>query len=242
MSYFDDCYLKRMNANGKNRQERIKTRKEHEFDRLFLKQTEYRAQIYEVNKQSCDIICSLQPSKWNENSILSNVLVSTSVDTFKTGDILRIKMQIKDAIDDRIWLVLFVENNITNGYQTFKVICLDEEISINDEYGMSLYTFPVKIINASAVFVKDTFTYAYVKGYEEPSADRGFITHDFDFLKKGTYFEHKDRGWEISGKDNLSISNVSYTFFTEKLKVEEEPLSSKDIPVGEDDNFFLIGR
>ena len=63
MSYFDDCYLKRMNANGKNRQERIKTRKEHEFDRLFLKQTEYRAQIYEVNKQSCDIICSLQPNK-----------------------------------------------------------------------------------------------------------------------------------------------------------------------------------
>jgi hypothetical protein len=37
MNYFEGCYLKRMNMNGKNRQERIKTRKEHEFDRLFLK-------------------------------------------------------------------------------------------------------------------------------------------------------------------------------------------------------------
>ncbi len=242
MSYFEDCYLKRMNVNGKNRQERIKTRKEHEFDRLFLKQSEYKAQIYEVNKQDCDIICSLQPSKWNENSLLSNLLVSTSVEPFHTGDILRIKLQIKDQVNDKIWLVLFVEENITKGYQVFKVICLDEEISINDEYGMSLYTFPVKIISARDTFVVDTFTYAYTKGYEEPQANRGFVTHDFDFLKKGTYFEHKERGWEITGKDNLSIPNVSYTFFSERLKTEEEPISSKDIPVGEDDNFFLIGR
>ena len=241
MSYFDGCYLKRMNANGKNRQERIKTRKEHEFDRLFLKETEYRAQIYEVNKQNCDIICSLQPNKWNENSILSNVLVSTSVDTFKTGDILRIKMQIKDAIDDRIWLILFVENNITNGYQTFKVICLDEEISINDEYGMSLYTIPVKFVSAKDTFIQDTFSFEGI-GYREPRNDRSFITHDFSFLTKGTYYDYKERGWEIYGKDNISIKNVSYVSVSEKLQREEEPISSKELPVGEKDNFFLIGR
>lgn len=241
MSYFDGCYLKRMNANGKNRQERIKTRKEHEFDRLFLKETEYRAQIYEVNKQNCDIICSLQPSKWNENSILSNVLVSTSVDTFKTGDILRIKMQIKDAIDDRIWLILFVENNITNGYQTFKVICLDEEISINDEYGMSLYTIPVKFVSAKDTFIQDTFSFEGI-GYREPHNNRSFITHDFSFLTKGTYYDYKERGWEIYGKDNISIKNVSYISVSEKLQREEEPTSSKELPVGENDNFFLIGR
>ena len=241
MSYFDGCYLKRMNANGKNRQERIKTRKEHEFDRLFLKETEYRAQIYEVNKQNCDIICSLQPNKWNENSILSNVLVSTSVDTFKTGDILRIKMQIKDAIDDRIWLILFVENNITNGYQTFKVICLDEEISINDEYGMSLYTIPVKFVSAKDTFIQDTFSFEGI-GYREPRNDRSFITHDFSFLTKGTYYDYKERGWEIYGKDNISIKNVSYVSVSEKLQREEEPISSKELPVGENDNFFLIGR
>jgi hypothetical protein len=41
MSYFDEVYLKRMNREGQNQQERVKTRKEKEFDRLFLKKTEY---------------------------------------------------------------------------------------------------------------------------------------------------------------------------------------------------------
>lgn len=241
MSYFDSCYLKRMNKDGYNRQDRIKTRKEHEFDRIFLKDSEYRAQIYEINKQDTDIICSLQPNKWNESNLISNLLMSTKEKPLQTGDILKIKMIIKDKIYDKIWLVLFVEENITKGYQLFKVICLDEEVNITDEYGMTLHTIPVKFINASATFVVDTFNFKGV-GYREPNANRGFVTHDFDFLKKGTYFEQKDRGWEFTGKDNLSIPRVCYTFIGEKLKVEEEPISSKDIPVGEDENFFLIGR
>lgn len=241
MSYFEDCYLKRMNSIGRNRQERVKTKKEREFDNLFLKRTAYRAQVYEVNKQNIDIICSLEPNKWNENSILSNLLISTSAQTFQTGDILKIKMNIKDVIDDRIWLVLFVENNITNGYQTFKVICLDEEVNITDEYGTTLYTIPVKFVSAKDTFVQDTFSQEGLV-YREPHANRDFITHDFDFLKKGTYYNYKDRGWEIYGKDNISIKGVSYTCISEKLLREEEPISSKDLPISDNDNFFLIGR
>ena len=241
MSYFEDCYLKRMNSTGRNRQERVKTKKEREFDNLFMKRTEYLAQIYEVNKKDIDVMCSLQPNKWNENSIISNVLISTKEQPFKTGDILRIKMKIKDALDDRIWLVLFVEDHITDGHQTFKVICLDEEVNITDEYGMTLYTIPVKFVNAKDTFVQDTFSLEGI-GYREPHANRDFITHDFDFLKKGTYYNYKDRGWEIYGKDNISINGVSYTCVSEKLLREEEPISSKDLPIGDDDNFFLIGR
>ena len=35
MSYFTEVYLKRMNIDGHNQQERTKTRKEKEFDKLF---------------------------------------------------------------------------------------------------------------------------------------------------------------------------------------------------------------
>lgn len=41
MNYFEDVYLKRMNIDGQTQQDRVKTRKEKEFDRLFLKNTEY---------------------------------------------------------------------------------------------------------------------------------------------------------------------------------------------------------
>ena len=50
MSYFEDVYLKRLNIDGITQQERVKTRKEKEFDKLFLKKTEYLANIYQINE------------------------------------------------------------------------------------------------------------------------------------------------------------------------------------------------
>ena len=40
-NYFEDVYLKRMNKDGLTRQDRIKTRKEKEFDKIYLQRTEY---------------------------------------------------------------------------------------------------------------------------------------------------------------------------------------------------------
>ena len=241
MSYFDEVYLKRMNREGNNQQERVKTRKEKEFDKLFLKKTEYQIRLYGVNGEQRNDICSLQPNKWNESNLIGNLLMSTHAAPLKTGDILNIKQKIKEVEYDKIWLVLFVEENITKGYQLFKCICLDEEINITNEYGDTLEVVPVKFINASASFIQDTFSMEGV-GYREPHWNRGFITADRDFLKKGTYFNYKDRGWEIYGKDNISIDNVSYVSISQKLLREEEPVSSRDIIVSEDENFFLNGR
>lgn len=242
-SYFEDVYLKRLNKDGKNQQDRIKTRKEKEFDLLFLKKTEYLAKIYQVNDLAREVACSLQPNRHNESSLISNLLISTSESTFKTGDILKIKQKIKDEELDRIWLVLFVEKNLTKGYQLFKLICLDSTVNIIDEYGTTKYSIPVKFVNATSNFVQDTFIHSATQlGYREPNGNRIFITHDFDFIKKSEYFEHKERGWEIYGIDNISIENVAYVTFSEKMKKEAEPRSSEDILVGEDKNFFLNGR
>lgn len=243
MGYFDEVYLKRINRDGENQQDRVKTRKEKEFDLLFLKKTEYLATIYGINEEEKNIKCSLQPNRWNESNLIGNLLISTSEEPLKTGDMLKIKSKIKDKEQDKIWLVLFVDDNMTKGYQLFKVICLDTEINFTDEYGTTNDSFPAKIVNASSNFVQDTFAHAHLQyGYREPFATRSFITKDFDFIKKGTYFEYKKRRWEIVGFDNLSIDNVIYVTISERLMKEEEPSSSKDILVGEDNNFFLIGR
>lgn len=242
-SYFEDVYLKRMNVDGRNQQDRVKTRKEKEFDKLFLKKSEYQCHLYGVNREPKDIICSLQPNKWNESSLISNLLMSTHAAPLKTGDILNIKQKIKDVEVDKIWLVLFIEENITKGYQLFKLICLDNFVNLTDEYGTTEEAFPVKFISATAALVMDTFVHSHSQyGYREPQANRCFITRDFDFLKKGHYFEYKNRGWEISGIDNISIDGVAYVTVSERLVHPEEPVSSKEILVGENDNFFLNGR
>lgn len=241
-SYFEDVYIKRMNLDGNTQQERIKTRKEKEFDKLFLQKSEYQSYLYQINDTESSEFCSLQPNKWNEDSLISNLLLSTHSCSLQTGDILRIKQKIKDKELDAIWLVLFVEKNLTKGYQSFKIICLDNEVNFTDEYGNTQFNFPVKFVNASSKVVQDVFIHSASQiGYREPNGNRFFITHDFDFIQKAKYFEYKNRGWEVYGIDNISINNVAFVTISEKLKQEAEPLASKDILVGENTNFFLNG-
>ena len=68
---------------------------------------------------------------------------------------------------------------------------------------------------------------------------RKFITADSEILKKATYFNYANRGWEIAEKDDISIKNVAYVSIEEFLRREPEPETSKDILVGEDQNFLL---
>lgn len=242
MSYFDEVYVKRMNKDGKTRQERVQTRKEKEFNKIYVERTQYQSYIYAVNGEVSDIICSLQPNKWNESGLIGNLLISRAAAPFHSGDILNIRQKIENVEYDKIWLVIFASEELVKGYQLFKCICLDTQLNITNEYGDTIGIVPAKFINASSQFVKDTFNFTRGKGYEEPNMQRGFVTADNEILRKGQYFNYLDRGWEIVGKDNLSVHNVAYVFIEEKLKREEEPRTSEDILVGEDENFFLNGR
>lgn len=242
MGYFEDVYLKRMNLDGETQQERVKTRKEKEFDALFLQKTEYQANILSINEEvSTTILSSLQPNKWNESQVISNLLVSTKSPVFKSGDILEIRQKIKNICYDKKWLILHHLENIAKGYESYKIICLDSEINITDEYGDTQYLIPVKFVNASAALVKDYFSYKDT-GYSEPNREMRFITKDFEFLKKGTYFFYKDKGFEFSGIDNISVDGVGYVSIKEHLISPPEPKSSEEILVGDNDNFFLNNR
>lgn len=241
-NYFTDVYLQRMNVDGKNRQERIKTRKEKEFNKIFLKQSEYQVKIQAINDEKVEILGSLQPNKWNESELVGNLLISTNARKLRAGEILTIKWEIKEQENNRYWLILFEEKNLTKGYCLYKVICLDSVVSLTDEYGTTDYSFPVKFVNATNKIVQDIFVHsANQPGYREPDGTRFFITSDFDFIKKPRYFYYKERGWEIAGVDNISIENVAFVTITERLLRAPEALKSKDIIVGEDTNFFLNG-
>lgn len=238
MSYFDEVYLRRINQDGHTRQERAMTRKEIEFDQLFLKNSQYQSCVYQINGKPVNLIVSLQPNKYNESQLISNMLVSRGATALKTGDLLQIRQRISQIEYDKVWLILFKEDNIGKGYQGYKVICLDTIINITNEYGDTLHSVPAKMVNASSAFVQDYFTYQG-GAYREPNRNLRFITQNQDFLKKDIYFEYKNKGWEIVGVDDISIDGVAYVSISERLTREVEPRSSENIQVGYDDNFFL---
>lgn len=241
MSYFDEVYLKRMNKDGKTIQERVKTRKEKEFDSLFLKRTKYQSIIYQVNDKKEEIVCSLQPNKWNQDNLISNLLVSTKSQLFKTGDLLFIFWKNKEFEQNKIWLVVYVDQNLTRGYQSYQIICLDETLCYKNEYGDTITNIPIKLVNASSSFVQDNFSSSGVQ-YREANTSRRIITKDYSFLKKDVYFNYKNQSWTIVGKDNMSINGVAYLSISEQLAREPEPKTSEDLLVGEDTNFFLNNR
>lgn len=241
MSYFDDVYLKRMNKDGRTQQERVETRKEIEFNELYLRKTQWQANIYKIDDKDCGILCSLQPNKWNESQLISNLLISKKCAPLKTGMVLRILQRIKEVSYDKIWLVLYCEEEVVKGYYGYKVICLDSNINITDEYGTTLYAAPVKFVNASTTFISDYFNYSN-GGYREPNSSLRFIAQDADFLKKDVYFNLKDKRFQITGKDNISVNNVAYVSTQERLTREPELKSSGQIEVGSDKNFFLNNR
>ncbi len=238
-SYFMEGYLPRMNKDGSTIQERVKTRKMKEFDNLFLKKTKYQALIFQVNGEETQILCSIQPSKWTQDKIVSNIMCSKSAQRYKTGDIFRTFQKVKDEEYDQLWLVVFVSKDITHGYQSYEVVELDTIINHTDRYGETIHTIPVKFVSETSVFVQDKFTSYGAVSYREPLQHRKFLTSDFDFLTKNLYFDYKNKGWEIVGIDNVSIDGVACVSVSEYLVKPPEPESNKDIPVGDDENFFL---
>lgn len=240
MDYFKDVYLRRINRYGNDIRSRIVGDKEHEFDNLFIHRTVYQSLIYKVNENEVNILISLQPNKWNESEEISNILVSKKELELSTGDILSIYQKVRDREIYNKYLILFIEDNITLGYRNYKVILLDDNINLTNEYGDTNMVVPVKIINNSSI-IKNSFSLKN-GGYTEPNRELRCISRDFDFFKKDQYFTHKNKGWKISGIDNISIENVAYISFGEVLKNEYEPRDSEKIIVSDKENFFLNNR
>lgn len=240
MSYLDEVYLKRMNIDGKTQQERIKRREEKEFDNIILKRTKYKSFIVQIDDMAAQVLCSLQPNKNNEKKILSNLMISNSEDSLSTGNILKIKQIIHEKEQINTWLILHKEEDLTKGYQVYNVICLDSILNITDEHGNTVYSVPVKFINASQNWILDLFQFSKTSyGYREPQSNRSFITKDFDFLCKDQYFNYKEKGWKIMGVDNISIDNVGYYTISEVNVQPYEPTASDDILISSNKNFFL---
>lgn len=243
MSYYEDVYLKRLNRDGNTQQERIKAREEREFDRLILQKTKYKSFITAVNNDVVNIQCSLQPGKNDEVREQFKLMTSNSAAPLNSGDILNIYQKVDDDEKEEFWLILHVEDDITKGYRVYRVLCLEHRLNITDEHGTTTHSIPVKFVNTTQNWVLDMFQKSKTSyGYREPNGTRSFITADFDFLTKDLYFNYKDRGFKIQGKDNISIDGVAYVSIDEVNVIPEEPVSSDNIPVGEDDNFFLMNK
>ena len=240
MSYFEDVYLVRAKKHGNTRQEIRKSRAVNEFERIFLKRTMYYCTIADVNDEELDLAIegSLQVSKRDETKQIYNLLTKLD-DTFNLGDQLKIEQRIGDVYFEKIWLVLFKEEDISKGYNKYKLICLDSVININDRYGVLIKEHPIKILTTNSRFFDDYFELSKVL-YREPDSQFVFVTKDNSNLKKELYFELSSLGYEISFINRIAINGAAFCSCVEKLKKLPEPSINKEaIETPSNTNFFL---
>ena len=143
-----------MNIDGNTIQERVRTRKEKEFDYLFLKKTKYQGIITSIDEEEANIVCSIQPNSWRQDKIVSNILVSLKNKKLKTGALIETFQKNKEEELSKIWLVLMVSDDITHGYQSYEAIELDSVINFTDEYGDTIKQVPVKFVNETSVSLR----------------------------------------------------------------------------------------
>lgn len=147
-----------------------------------MPKSKYLACVYQLNGEPIEVSCNIQPAKWKQEQILSNILCSTSAQKFKTGDILRTFQKVKDAELDEFYIIMMVSEDLSHGYQKYEAVKLDSFINNTDDYGDTIRTIPAKFVSETSVYVQDKFTSYGTVFYREPLAHRKFITKDEDFL------------------------------------------------------------
>jgi len=240
MGYFEDVYSKRANKRGNSRAEVRKNRAAYEFENLFLKRTMYYCTITQLNGEELDEVIdgSLQVSKRDETKQISNLLTRLE-NLLELGDQVKIKQEIGTTIVEKLWLVLFKEEDISKGYNKYRVICLDDTINISDRYGEIIKVQPIKILTTMGKFFEDYFKFTSI-AYREPNTNFVLLTKDNNLLKKELYFELKNFGYEFTFINRTAIQNVAYCSFRQKLLRSDEPDENKNkIETPNQTDFFL---
>lgn len=211
MDYFNDVYLKRVNQYGTNIQDRIQGKMEYGFNNIVKKSPNkvditinglsavgVLETVSTSEKEVIDYLLTYKTNKWNNGSIFYTKVRGTS-------EYLR-------------WMILSLDKYQTIGYNRYKVILLDSEISwigkdnlLYKEYAHFTGTGSSRDKAISSNF-KIQFS-AIAVNLPNKSL---MITMPYNSaLKKGCRLRISEDIWKVSGFDKESVAGVAYVTLEE---------------------------
>ena len=224
----NDSYLQRLNRFGENFFERVQGQREADFYRYKMMST-YHVEFEGLEGETT--IGTLEPHKQDETQTLQWLLVDTSVE-YEAGQIYH--------INDNYWMILYLKNTKSKGYNKYCVLKMTHVISWNDREGAphtSRAYFYGKMDRIIYDVVRNT---ASSPNYQEPNKETHLImplTHD---LKREDYIEIDGEGYLITGYDLSSVPGVIYFSLVESYIHDTTP--KPVIAEGEEDlGFWLKG-
>lgn len=225
MDYFDDVYLKRTNRFGDNIQSRVHGQMEHDFENK-LKKSVNRVDLFDYfDKDKLIGEGILETNKVEEKQTLS-YLCTRIVDDYKNGFMFYTKKPFSE--EKQAWLVLFKEQYETIGYNRYKVVLLENELSWIGKDGL-IHSAYVHYIGTMESAIKENFKISFDVAVETPSKSLSMICAYNEELKRDSRINIQDETWRVCGYDKISIPGVMYVTLEEDFVQKAEYANEEEL-------------
>lgn len=218
MSYYD-IYQKRLGRYGNTVQERMKNQRILLFEK-------YKAQsVYQIpfaDNEGKPRTAVFEPYKQNETKFLSYLLTDLDI-------------ELQDGWCDEIfdldnkslgkWMVFYLEENHSRGYNKYVMLRMSHVISIN---GMGEY--PCYCYGQMSALIEDLVASRADVWYEDKDKDGHIIMPALD-IKKDDYIivnGDKNEPYLVTGFDKMTIPGVIYIALNETMTRDTKEVDFKD--------------
>ena len=206
MDYFKDVYLQRVNRFGNNIQSRVHGQMEHDFENK-LKKSVNKVDLYKYdNKNEKFGIGILESQKIDEKQII-NYLCTRIDEVYDNG--FMFYTQKPFSKDKQVWMIVFKEQYQTIGYNRYKVILLENELSWIGKDGL-IHSSYVHYVGDLEKIMKDQFKISFDVALGTPSKTLSMICPYNDSLKRDLRININDSTWRICGYDKISVPGIMY--------------------------------
>lgn len=250
-SYFNDIYLKRLNRNGRNEQQRLQSKRE----KYFLQKLSH--SVYRVEFKNNGKICvgDLEPNKQDETKVMQNLLTPTDVQLF-SGDIVVFYDKYPEvdpaetAVNVRRFMVWYQEDIKASGYNKYIMIKMTHFINWTDREKKKRHTWAYFYGQEDNQLKDELKSRSRNNGLYNENLKLSYIVMPTNaYFNRDDYFEITAGDWteayRVTGYDRISTPGVEYVSVdpeyirdnTPAPKIEEE----KDPKKTEDDFFWVSG-
>lgn len=237
MSEYFDIYLKRLNRYGLDYQSRVQGQREKEFENYLYKS------IYRVDfeYQGQFMPGSLERDKQNHSEIQANLLTRRDC-IIPSGTVLTLKEKDGDVGE---WLVWWLEEVVTSGYNTYVVLKLTQSVSWFNEEDNS-YITKVCLSGPGASAIKQTIMSSKSSTVYSENNNLYKIIMPYDKnVEKGVYLEttylESTKAFVVTEVDITSTPGISYVTIDPTFVRNHAPAPNKKEEDSDEVFFWLNG-
>ena len=218
MSYYD-IYQKRLGRYGNTVQERMKNQRILLFEK-------YKAQsVYQIpfaDNEGKPRTAVFEPYKQNETKFLSYLLTDLDIE-LQDGWYDEIFDQDNKSLGK--WMVFYLEENHSRGYNKYVMLRMSHMISIN---GMGEY--PCYCYGQMSALIKDLVASRADVWYEDKDKDGHIIMPALDIKKDDYIIVNGDENepYLVTGFDKMTIPGVIYIALNETMTRDTKEVDFKD--------------